>query len=176
MKIRCEKCKNIINVPINQAFEQNKVGRIECPHCSKKQKRYISEVDLLLYFGLSELVYLAISLITMGIFEFVGVNLSTGLFIFVILFIAYFGLKAISNNIYTKGYFKEKTMYKELDEDVRAVSNNLYRQLIFFFVIAITFITGSSANRLFFGILLVVAIGLNFIKFKFALEKELEEK
>ena len=174
MKIYCDKCGEIINSPVNTAFENNRVGFIECPKCRTKQKRYISEADLLLYFGLSEILYLIVSIITMIMFGYVGVTMKTGAFIFVVLIIAFFGLKAISNNIYVKGYFKKKTMYTDLQEDAKAISGNLSRQLIFFFVIAITFIT-SPDNRIFFGILLGVAIVLNFIKLKFALEAEAEK-
>ena len=171
MKIICDKCGKVLNIPINNAFEQNKVGKIICPECKKVQKRYISEVDLLLYFGVSEIVYLFISLFTMFVFQSLGVTWNTGLLMFAVLIGSYFVLKYISTDIYEKAYFKQATKDTNLELDAREVSNSLYRQLLFFFVIAITFIT-SATNRIFFAILLVVAIVLNFIKLKFAIEKE----
>jgi hypothetical protein len=57
MKVNCEYCGKSINKLVMQNITKNEVGRIQCPHCHKENKRYISEFDLLYCFLLNAIVY-----------------------------------------------------------------------------------------------------------------------
>ena len=56
MKVNCEFCGKNINKHIVQNITKNEIGRIQCPHCHKENKRYISEFDLLYCFLLNAII------------------------------------------------------------------------------------------------------------------------
>ena len=90
MKIYCEKCRQEISSECNKQIENYKVGKVICPHCHYEQKRYLSEADILLYFGISEVLYVLLSLISVFVFRKLGVSaVSIGL-LFVLLVASYF--------------------------------------------------------------------------------------
>ena len=72
MKVYCDKCNEEISSDIDVKFDKLQIGYFVCPKCHKENKRYISETDLLLYLGLSELFYLILSIITTIIINKIG--------------------------------------------------------------------------------------------------------
>ena len=57
MKANCEFCGKDISKNVFQAMTKNEIGRIQCPHCKRENKRYLSELDLLFCFLLNSIVY-----------------------------------------------------------------------------------------------------------------------
>ena len=146
MKIYCEKCRQEISSECNKQIENYKVGKVICPHCHYEQKRYLSEADILLYFGISEVLYVLLSLISVFVFKKLGVSaVSIGL-LFVLLVASYFVSKLISSSIYEKAYFKAEWKNKEFEEDQSAIQRNISWQFMRFFAITITFLTMEEGN------------------------------
>jgi len=166
MKIYCEKCKKEISKLTDSSFEQYAVGRVKCPHCNTVQKRYISEADILLFFAVNETIYAVISIITMIIFQLIGVNLWIIIPIILLLVIYYFISKELSRRIYTYAYKKEAVKDKVFDEDVKQIKKNFTWQFMLFFALAITFVTQTDALTVgVFFFILVAAIVINYVKF-----------
>ncbi len=164
MKIYCDHCHEDITVECDKAIENYTVGNVVCPKCKKKQKRYISEADVLFFFGVSEVFYILLSLAAMGIFHAFGVSLPAVLLIGVLLVISYFASKALSEGIYLKAWFKEEVKDKVFEEDVKAIQRNITWQFMLFFAITITFLTVNE-GRLFFGLAMPFAAVMTFVKF-----------
>ena len=118
MKILCEKCHQDISLECNKTIENYTVGRVICPHCHYEQKRYISEADLLLYFGINEIAYILLSLLMIFIFNRIGINAVSIVIIFLVLIAGYFASKELSSRIYEKAYFKADIKNKVFEEDV----------------------------------------------------------
>lgn len=171
MKIYCEKCKEEISLKVDMAFDNYNVGRVECDKCKKNQTRYISESDLLLYYGISEIIYVVISLVTNAMLTAQGFTAWMVAIIAVILIVYFIVQKQISRLIYTKAYFKESFKNYDFKEDSKAVNKSMRWQFVLFFAIAITFMFNDKFTTV-FGILLVVSVILTFIKYYFALQKE----
>ena len=171
MKIYCEKCHQDISVECNKAIENYSVGKVICPHCHYEQKRYISEADLLLYFGINEVAYILLSLLMMLIFDKLGVSAISLILIAIILIAGYFASKVLSSAIYEKAFFKEDSKYTVFEEDQTAIKRNMTWQFMLFFAITITFIT-TNEGKIFFGIAMPVAAVLTFVKLIYQLRYE----
>ncbi len=171
MKIHCEKCGEDISAECNKAIENYSVGRIVCPHCHQEQKRYISEADLLLYFGVSEAFYVALSLFTSFLFRRWGVKPYPIAGVIVLLFLSYLLSKELSSRIYEKAYFKSEIRNKEFDEDRIAIQRSISWQFMLFFVIMISYLTIEEA-KIFFLIAMPLAVIATFLKLHFQLRYE----
>lgn len=172
MKIYCEHCGENITVEAEKMIDNYKVGYVQCPHCKKMQKRYLSESDLLLYFGLSETFYLFMSLIAMF-----AMNLairSVWLMIAIILpllVIGYFVQRYLIQLVYIKAYFKQDFKNVAFEENQEEIKRSISWQYLLFFAIAITFVTMEDM-RLYFGIMAIVSVALTFIKHRLCLNRE----
>ena len=175
MKIYCDKCHEDITAECNKNIENYKVGKVICPKCHYEQKRYISEADILLFFGLSEVSYIIFSLLSVLIFSKMGVNIYSILISISLLVLSYFISKQFSSGIYEKAYFKQDLKYKTFDEDEKAIQRNLNWQFLLFFAITITFIT-MDEGKIFFGIAMPLAAALSFLKFYLQLQNERKAK
>lgn len=171
MKIYCEHCHHDISTLCDTHFEQNEIGRIQCPHCRKKQKRYISEADLLTYFTFSELLYIILVLVTTAFFRLFGLSVITLIAIIIMFTLAYLGAKQLSRTIYSTGGWKKETMYTSLDEDAESIKKSMKWQFILFFALAITYATGTEFS-LFFIAMMIVSVGLSAIKMRLAIKRE----
>ena len=157
-----ECCRNI---------ENYQVGRTVCPECHMEQKRYISESDLLLYFGASEVIYIVLSLVIMFVFRMFNVGL-VSIVISLALFIMYYFLsKTLAKQIYVKAFFKEEIKNKVFKEDGEAIKRSFTWQFMLFFAITISFMT-LEEGKLFFGIMMPVAAILSFVKFFLQIKNE----
>lgn len=158
MKVKCEYCQNDFKGKIREPFDKFSVGRVICPACSKENKRYISEFDLLLYFFSSCVLY------TIGVF---GINLIFNYYftkdwilslaiMFVLLTIGYFLSDLAAKYIYFKAPYKETWKNRDLRQDHDIVARRLNQQFILF--IAISFLIGTQPEMLY--IYLVIALAL----------------
>ena len=171
MKIYCEKCKKDITVQCNKAIEEYSVGNVECPYCHAKQKRYISEADVLLFFAINEVAYIILCFIAYGVISMIGFNLITIAVIILTMVLAYYASKALSSNIYDKAYLKKEWKNMVFDEDVEAIKKNCQWQFILFFAIVITFFT-LDEGKIFFGLAMPAAAILSFLKLYLQLKYE----
>lgn len=171
MKISCENCQKDINAQIQRKFEQFEVGYVTCKECNKNQARYISESDILLYFGISELLYLFLSVVTLLSFYYIGISLYLIPVFLIFLIIGYIIQKRISIYIYVNAPFKKDYMYKSFKEDKQQIQRSTNWQFILFFALAITAVTGTSF-QLFFLVISLIAIMITFIKFFACIKKE----
>ena len=171
MKILCEKCNQNISVKVDSLFESYSVGKIQCDKCKKLSNRYISEADILLYYGLSEVIYVVISLVTKAFMNSTGFTWWM-MGVIVLVLIAYFFLqKQLSRLIYVNAYFKKDFKDYDFKQDPESISKNMKWQFMLFFAIAITYMLEDTA-KLFFGVMLILSVLLTFIKFYLALKNE----
>lgn len=174
MKLYCEQCKKEITGYVNKNIDDYNVGQVLCPNCKHKQSRYISESDLLLYFAISELFYLIISIITMLMFKFAHSVLAMIAIAVPLLIVAYFVQREIIHRIYTNAYGKEDFKNHVFKEDGESIRKSISWQYMLFFAVAITFVTMEDV-RIWFGILSVLAVILSFVKYKLCLKREKQE-
>jgi len=171
MKIYCEHCKKDITLETDKMIDNYRVGQIVCPHCNKKQSRYISESDLLLYCGFSELFYLIMSALALYLLDFANNILKLVVIVLPLLIIGYLVQRYLIHSLYEKAYFKEEIKNKVIAENGEEIRKRMNWQNILFFALAITFVT-MEENKIFFGIVCILAIILTFIKFILSLKKE----
>ena len=171
MKIHCEHCGQEINASCCRNIENYQVGRIVCPSCRHEQKRYISEADLLLYFGISEAMYVGMSLLMVAIFRYWGVSWNSAFVILFLIILSFLLSKELAAAIYQKAFFKKEWKNKVFSEDAKAIQKNISWQFMLFFAITITFLTVKE-GRLFFAIAMPLAVLLTFVKFFLQIRNE----
>lgn len=171
MKLYCEQCKKEITGYVDKNIDDYRVGQVVCPNCNHKQLRYISESDLLLYFAISELFYLIISVVTMLMFELANSIIAMIAIAVPLLIIAYFIQRDIIHKIYINAYGKQEFKNHIFKEDNETIRKSISWQYMLFFAVAITFVTMEDV-RIWFGILSVLAVILSFVKYKLCLKKE----
>ncbi len=171
MKIYCEKCGEDITGECNKAIENYQVGKIICPKCHYEQKRYLSEADILLFFGVSEAFYVLLSLTAVFLFEKLGISPASIIILVILLLLSFFGSKALSSGIYEKAYFKNEIRNKVFEEDQKAIQRNISWQFMLFFAITISYLT-ISEGRIFFLIAMPFAVIMTFIKLYLQLKHE----
>ena len=164
MKIYCEKCHQDITIECNKNIENYRVGRTVCPHCHQEQKRYISEADVLLFFGVSEAAYVLLSFLMDFLFKRWGFSYVTIIIMVLVIIAAYFASKWLSWGIYEKAYFKSEIKNKAFKEDSQAIQRNISWQFMLFFAVTISYLT-LQEGKLFFGIAMPVCVALTFLKF-----------
>ena len=175
MKILCDKCGEDISADIDVKFDKLQVGCVICPKCHKENKRYISETDLLLYLGLSELFYLLLSIITTIVINRIStIYISFGIVI-VMFVIAWIVQKQIDRFVYEKAYFKQELKYTNMKEDEKTIGRSLVWQSMLFLALVITFVTTTEA-KWFFLTVSILAVALTFVKFYLSLRNEKNNK
>lgn len=175
MKIYCDKCHEDVSSDVDVVFDKLQVGHFICPKCHKENRRYVSETDLLLYLGLSELFYLFISIITKIVMDKFRLSYVTAIAVIAILVIGFIVQKQINRYVYENAYFKKDRKYKEREEDRDQISRSLVWQSMLFLALTISYITLEEVN-VFFLLVSVAAIILTFVKFYLSLKNELKDK
>ena len=166
MKINCESCGKPITSQVNSRFEQFEPGRVVCPHCGHKQKRYISEADLLIYLIVLVFIFFLLNW-KMQVWILI---LAVGLFV-----ATYFAMKYGSAMLYEKAYFKADIKNKVIQEDVNTVRKRLKTQFILFMLVAFMFGTQPEFIPFFF-ILITAFLMLTVIKVRLAIRNERAQK
>lgn len=174
MKIYCEKCKQEITKETSKQFENFEVGQVVCHNCKTKQKRYLSEADILLYFGMSTIIYVLTFVFIIMLYGFYSINISVVIGICLLFVIAYIALKYTTSMIYTKAYFKQDLKYKVMTENKDLIAKRMKWQLIMFMLIAFMF--GSNPEYFPVFIVLIVAfLIIILIKFRLQVRNEREK-
>ena len=159
----CSSCNQLLNPQISEKFEQFSIGYVTCKHCKKKQKRYLSEADILLYFSVSAIIYCTLLLVIvnlLNIFRFNPLNI-IGI---ILLFVAgYIAIKTVGAFIYSVAPFRKNIAEINLKQDKEPIQKRLKWQFIMFMLLALFL---GSQEELFmpFLILLILFIAITFIK------------
>lgn len=173
MKIKCEKCNQELNKAIAKSFEEFQVGFVQCPECKKKNNRYLSESDLLMYFACSASLYTLAVLIIYGLFSLMPLIGGWILIVlFALLFTAmYFLSKSICYFIYVTAPFKKGWQNKQLDENAPEIAKRMKLQFVLFLLVALMF--GTQTNLIIYCVILLIAfILLVGIKIRLSLRNE----
>lgn len=171
MKIYCDKCHEDITAACNTNIENYLVGRVVCPKCHHEQKRYVSEADILLYFGILEVSYLCLTFLMVLVFNNFGISVVSVVILLLLLLLSWAGSGLLASSIYQKAFFKKEVMFTVFEEDRKAIQKNISWQFMMFFAIVITYLTVSE-GKLFFGIAMPLAVALTFIKFFLQIRNE----
>ena len=158
LKITCSTCGRSLDKEVAARFEQFKPGTVICPKCNTHEKRYISELDLMIYFGLCCVLY---GLGAFALFQAMDGISSWWISIPVMLAIIvclYFATKYGANYIYLKAPFKQAWKDVRLDEDREAVSNHIKWQFFAFMVVALMFGTSKEYTGYFFLMIAAFAV------------------
>lgn len=142
MKIYCEKCNKDISKVVDSNIEHYVPGKVKCPYCSKVQKRYLSEADLLMYFAISCVLYIFVALIFISLFDIVGAKWYLLLIIMFIIVCLYFVQKYISRAVYKYAFGKAEIKDKEMVEDYDAVTKRMKSQYSLFMFMILMLGTG----------------------------------
>lgn len=158
MKVRCEKCGEDLSKDIETALERYEIGQAKCPKCNTLQKRYISETDLQLYVGVSEVIYVGLTALGVYIYDIMGTRLWLILIFLAVLAMAFLFLKWFKNYIYIKAPFKEKTKNTVFAEDYEKVRKTMGTQFTIFFAMAFVAILFKEYRIEVFGGMGIIAI------------------
>lgn len=169
MKTNCSICKTDLSQEIDRRFEKFEVGKVTCKKCGSKQKRYISEADLLLYLTLVELLYIVLTVIVGFAFDlgYWWLLLLTG----VILALSIFSQRNISRYIYNNAPFKKEVKDKEFNEDAAKVKKNINIQFSLFILLAFGSVVFNDYRIDLYG-LLAIDIIVSLLRFILAVRKE----
>lgn len=171
MKANCHICKTDFSQEIDKKFEKFEVGRVICKKCGSKQKRYISEADLLLYLTIVELIYIVITVLVGYGFDYF--NWWLCILIMAILIGSYFLQKTVSRYIYNNAPFKKNIKDNELNEDAAKVKKNINIQFSIFILLAFGSILFKEYRIDLYG-LLAIDIIVSLLRFILAVRKEKE--
>ena len=171
MKIKCEKCGKDISVYVDQRFEQFTIGRVVCPECKKKQARWLTHFDLMMYLGISCIFYIIVAYIMMNVFDWLGFKWYVIVSMLVLYVILYIILKAIDRRIYLKAPFKKEWMNKEIYEDANKVKKTMRVEFAAYVAIVIMMGTGTYSPMIFAAMSLIFGAVI-FIKTYFLLKNE----
>lgn len=171
MKVICERCKKDITAEVSNSFQRNIVGNIECPYCGKKQKRYISKADLLLYQTYQEAMYLVIMVILSNVMIRTKPNTYSLIILGVMFFIIIVLTAFVKNKIYTEGYLKQDTMYKGQIEDDRKIKKSLLIQNVIYFILMLAYLIIGTYNLPLLLIFIAMIIS-TFVRAKIAAKNE----
>ena len=171
MKIYCDKCHEDISEICIRNIENYVVGKTVCPKCRHEQKRYISEEDIQLYFGILEASYLILTVLSVVIFSRFSISILSVLLLFLLLLLSWAGSRFLASSIYRKGFFKKELMYKQFDEDQKSIQKNISWQFMMFFAIVISYLT-LEEGKIFFTIAMPLAVALTFVKFFLQIRNE----
>lgn len=144
MKICCNKCKENISLTIQERFEQFEVGRVICPKCKTKQKRYLSESDMLIYFLISALSYILLFTIIMMLFNQFDFTITTWVLMAIVFISGLIFMKQLSLYIYDKALFKKDFKDIALEEDKDVIRKRMRWQFIMFMLLVL--FTGTSGG------------------------------
>ena len=161
MKIYCEKCGEDITDVISHNLEQNKIGNYICKKCGNKQKRYISETDLLVYLTFQEAIYFLLSFITSLLFNIYKLSIVIIIFLLAMFIVAIICTTYFKTYLYINAPLKKATMFKARNEDQNKIAKSIRWQFLMFFALVITFFTTNTAYWFFvFASLAIVVVTL----------------
>lgn len=171
MKNYCYNCKKEISKEVEKMIENYEPGHLKCPHCKTKQKRYLSEADILVYFTLVSIFYCLLISLFLFVYDLFGINLPVIIFVCIVFVISYFILKQMTRFIYDKAPFKQDIKNYEIEEDRKAVTKRMKWQFLAFMVVALM-MSGTPELAGTYAFLLVAFAIINAIKLYLSIKNE----
>lgn len=171
MKVYCEKCHENISNDVDLGMERFEVGSIKCVKCNHLQNRYITETDLQLYAGLSELTYLILTTLGLHIIDQLHKSLWYGLIFIPFVIGAFFAIKTFSRWIYLKAPGKTKTANRKIKENPEKISKTMKSQNTIFFLLAFASILIDKYRWEMLGGMLIITIA-SFAKYYVCISNE----
>lgn len=141
MKIYCEHCHKEIQKRVSHQIESYRCGYVICPHCQKRNRRYLSGLDILLYFGFSSLLYSLGLIIVVLLMNTYGTTLFVICMTLAIVFVMYLIMKISCSMIYTHSFFKQEWRYLEIEENQDKIAKKGKREFFIYMAIAFLFAT-----------------------------------
>ena len=171
MKVYCDKCHEDLSGYVDKKIIGFSVGQLTCPKCQKKQNRYISQTDLQLFLGLSEIAYLIILLFTIFLYDYVKLSWWTLLALLPLFVLVIYSLTFIARYIYTKAPGKFAFKDHVFKEDELHIKKGFNYHIIVFTALAMT-ILSNEGIKYYAAITLAITVGLSFIKYFICLSQE----
>lgn len=177
MKVTCVHCGKDIEDVVQKRTAEYQVGKVNCPHCHKLNKRYLSEMDLhLLVLGNMVVYGVVLSIMCVMTFNFYNGSsdiLSSILMTICALFVVIVGISKWSVYVYNQAPMKKEWANYTMKEDAVAVTKSVKRN--FYGFIALVIVLGLLAMYVSFWYYLigiVLYLGLMFIKLKAIQKRE----
>lgn len=139
MKIVCEHCNKDLQKQVYHQFEQFEVGYVICPHCQKKNKRYLSELDIISYFCLSSLMYTFGLILVFTMMNTFGVTWYVIAITLSVVTFMFFMMKGSCTLIFNKAFFRQNYRDLDMQEDQKNVQRRLKKEFMSFMIIAFVF-------------------------------------
>lgn len=158
MKIYCEQCHKDISKDADYALEKYEIGQIKCEKCGHIQKRYISETDVQLYAGITELLYTILTGVGILLYEYMGKRLWLIPIYLLLLAAAFFLVKNTSRYIYKNAPGKKKTANKVYSENGEKIKKSITTQFTIFFLLAFGSLMAESYRIECLGGMAIIAI------------------
>ena len=171
MKLTCEHCHKNINKHIIYQFGHYKTGHFICPHCQKKNKRYLSELDILLYYSFSSILYAAALMLTVTLMNLYGTTFAIILFTLVMVTVLFFILNWIALKIYEKAWLKNAWKNYTFDENSDKIAKKGNRQFWIIMLTAFVFATQKQLIAFYPAVILAITLIL-FIQIMLLVSKE----
>ncbi len=159
MKVICEKCGKDLSSIVDRQFLEYTIDKIACPECHKHQSRYISESDLFLYLLFSEISYLVLCGITVGVFLLTGKSNWVLLLLAPFLFVNLYILREFGRKIYVDGLFKKDFKDYVFKDNAIVVRKSIKYRVIIFYTISVSLLTLSSDKKY-----LILYVGLSVLE------------
>lgn len=173
MKENCINCKKEINKLIQKNFDEYIVGRYQCNNCKTKQHRYISELDLMIFFGINSISYALAIFIVFSIFDFVHNIIISSILIFIFFIGLLLFFKFIPIWIYNNPPLKSNWKNTVFTEEEKLISKRMKWQFIMFLLVSFMFGTSKEFTK-FFYILIIAFIIIILIKIYLLYKRELK--
>jgi len=173
MKILCEHCHKEMTKEVINQFGHYKIGHTLCPHCHKKSRRYLSELDILLFYSICAILYAIALLITMTLMRLNGTTLTVIIITLFNVSSLYFLMKWISLNIYKNAWLKKEWKNLCFVEDANKIAKRGKRQYWIIMLIAFLFATQIQLINFYPALILVLCL-IQFIQIILLYGKEKE--
>ena len=165
MKINCLKCQENLNPLIDRKFLSFELGNIVCPKCQKKQNRYISESDLLLFLLISEILYFILCALTIFLFNLFNNSMWMVFLLLPLLIIYLFTQRLVARNIYFNAYNKKDYQDFVFNENPKDVKRSIQFRMVLFYSVSVSFLALGSMQgyTLLFIILAIIELFSNYL-------------
>ncbi len=141
LKLDCAHCHHTLEKEITHHFESYTIGQVECPFCHLKQQRYLSALDIFLYFAFSSLLYSLGLVLVVLLMNRYGTTLLVIAVALILVVIMYFLMKLSCLLIYQHAFFKKEWKETVIQEDAQTVQRKGKREFWIYMALAFLFAT-----------------------------------
>lgn len=177
MKILCEHCHKPITKEVIVQLGHYRIGHVLCPHCHKNSRRYLSELDILLYYSFSAILYAAALMITITLMNLYGSTIPVIAFTLFLVICMFLIMNYIAAQIYLKAWLKSDWKNNSFNENAAKIAKKGKAEFWIIMLVAFIFATQHHLLAFYPAVILTIAIILLIqIIFLYGNEKEEVEK